>query len=573
MSFANFPEVPWAVSFRSVGFKQIRAGMYPAWAYVAAATILQIPVAAVEAAFFSIILYFMAHLQRDAGRFFFFYLVTFLVDMAVGSLFRLIAYAVPTVEAASAAPGPFVALQLAFAGFLIAPASMGTAVNGIGWMVFLFYTSVFAYGARSMAHNEFFSPSYNLFAAGPSAYMPVAVNMTSLGTTFMPLPATPGWFPGVNAFGQVSNTSVVGRTPGSMLIQEQGAPLARSKLYYPKSACAAVPALQCSTDSYGVYALGQLNISANPGWKWGGIGFIAFFALLMNRQAAKVSGGKAREASQTAVGSSRVPDELEREMSDMAVAVGPAAASVLPFTPMTVAWRDLKYTVDLPTDLGGGQRTLLMGINGLAAPGRLLALMGASGAGKTTLLDVLACRKTVGKTEGGIFLNGFPREPTSFARLTAYCEQMDVHTALATVRESLAFSAALRLPETVDAETRHAFVEEVASMLELRPLLGRLVGDVGESDSLAPGQRKAGSRPRRGGPCPWSFVQRPGPKPEPKPEPNPEPNPGRRCSPSPWSWSQTRPSSSWTSPPPAWTAAQHCWSCGWCARSARLGAP
>lgn len=67
MSFANFPEIGWAVTFRPVGFKQIRAGMYPGWAYAVAASILQVPVAFVESCMFSIILYFMAHLVRS-GR-------------------------------------------------------------------------------------------------------------------------------------------------------------------------------------------------------------------------------------------------------------------------------------------------------------------------------------------------------------------------------------------------------------------------------------------------------------------------------------------------------------------------
>lgn len=48
-----------------------------------------------------------------------------------------------------------------------------------------------------------------------------------------------------------------------------------------------------------------------------------------------------------------------------------------------------------------------------------------SGAGKTTLLDVLAKRKTVGKVEGNILLNGRPPE-IDFERITGYVEQMDV---------------------------------------------------------------------------------------------------------------------------------------------------
>ena len=49
--------------------------------------------------------------------------------------------------------------------------------------------------------------------------------------------------------------------------------------------------------------------------------------------------------------------------------------------------------------------------------------MGASGAGKTTLLDVLAQRKTIGKVEGTILLNG-EHLYADYERLTGYVEQM-----------------------------------------------------------------------------------------------------------------------------------------------------
>jgi ABC-type multidrug transport system fused ATPase/permease subunit len=104
-----------------------------------------------------------------------------------------------------------------------------------------------------------------------------------------------------------------------------------------------------------------------------------------------------------------------------------SASSVLPFEPMTVAWRDVTYEVTLPKQLGGGKKTLLHGISGYAEPGKMIALMGASGAGKTTLLDVLAGRKNSGRMTGAISLNGHPKEDRSFARLTAYCEQQDIH--------------------------------------------------------------------------------------------------------------------------------------------------
>ena len=161
MAFANFPETAWVVEFKRVALKQIKLGMYPASLYTAAATLLQVPIAAAESALFCCILYFMTNLERDAGRFFFFYLIVFLVNMAVGSLFRALAFALDTQEAAAAAPGPFIALQLVFAGFLIAPANMGTSM----WMIWLYFSSVFAYGARSLSQNEFLSPSYQIYPA------------------------------------------------------------------------------------------------------------------------------------------------------------------------------------------------------------------------------------------------------------------------------------------------------------------------------------------------------------------------------------------------------------------------
>ena len=73
-----------------------------------------------------------------------------------------------------------------------------------------------------------------------------------------------------------------------------------------------------------------------------------------------------------------------------AAASAASASSVLPFETMSVTWKGIGYTVNLPKAGGGGTKVLLRGISGAATPGRLLALMGASGAGKTTLLDVIA---------------------------------------------------------------------------------------------------------------------------------------------------------------------------------------
>jgi ABC-type multidrug transport system ATPase subunit len=97
---------------------------------------------------------------------------------------------------------------------------------------------------------------------------------------------------------------------------------------------------------------------------------------------------------------------------------------------------------------------ILKGVSGSFRPGVLTALMGISGAGKTTLMDVLAGRKTNGYIKGSINISGYPKKQKTFARVSGYCEQDDIHSPHVTVHESLLFSAWLRLPGDVSSKTR-----------------------------------------------------------------------------------------------------------------------
>lgn len=101
---------------------------------------------------------------------------------------------------------------------------------------------------------------------------------------------------------------------------------------------------------------------------------------------------------------------------------------------------------------------LLSDISGAFRPGVLTALVGVSGAGKTTLMDVLAGRKTSGTIEGDIKLSGYPKKHETFARVSGYCEQTDIHSPNVTVYESLVYSAWLRLSSEVDDNTRKVCV-------------------------------------------------------------------------------------------------------------------
>lgn len=97
---------------------------------------------------------------------------------------------------------------------------------------------------------------------------------------------------------------------------------------------------------------------------------------------------------------------------------------------------------------------LLCEVTGAFRPGVLTALMGISGAGKTTLMDVLAGRKTGGYIEGDIRISGFPKNQETFARISGYCEQNDIHSPQVTVQESLIYSAFLRLSVEVNKEQK-----------------------------------------------------------------------------------------------------------------------
>ncbi|KAG4972536.1 hypothetical protein JHK85_038957 [Glycine max] len=98
-------------------------------------------------------------------------------------------------------------------------------------------------------------------------------------------------------------------------------------------------------------------------------------------------------------------------------------------------------------------------------------------------------RKTGGYIEGDVRISGFPKNQETFARISGYCEQTDIHSPQVTVRESLIYSAFLRLPIEVNNEEKMKFVDEVMELVELNNLKDAIVGLPGVT-GLSTEQRK-----------------------------------------------------------------------------------
>ncbi|GER41079.1 ABC transporter G family member [Striga asiatica] len=139
-----------------------------------------------------------------------------------------------------------------------------------------------------------------------------------------------------------------------------------------------------------------------------------------------------------------------------------------------LVWQDL--TVVLPNFGQGSVKKLLNGLNGYAQPGRTMAIMGPSGSGKSTLLDSLAGRLSTNVVmDGNILLNGKKRRLDY--GVIAYVTQEDVLLGTLTVRETLTYSAHLRLPTSMTKHEIRAVIDRTISEVGLQECADRRVGN------------------------------------------------------------------------------------------------
>ncbi|XP_048446267.1 ABC transporter G family member 15 isoform X1 [Pyrus x bretschneideri] len=141
---------------------------------------------------------------------------------------------------------------------------------------------------------------------------------------------------------------------------------------------------------------------------------------------------------------------------------------------MHLVWEDL--SVVLPKFGNGHTRRLLDGLSGFAEPGRIMAIMGPSGSGKSTLLDSLAGRLSQNLVmTGNVLVNGNKMRLDYGA--AAYVTQENTLLGTLTVKETITYSAHLRLPTTLTKEEVNGIVEGTITEMGLQDCADSLIGN------------------------------------------------------------------------------------------------
>jgi ABC-type multidrug transport system ATPase subunit len=121
-------------------------------------------------------------------------------------------------------------------------------------------------------------------------------------------------------------------------------------------------------------------------------------------------------------------------------------------------------------------KAILSGVSGIVYPGQLMAIMGGSGAGKTTCLDILAGKSKRGETTGNFYINGVNIDPKAIRKYVGYVDQEDRLLGTLTVRESLMYSALLRLPKSMSLEAKKVRVQQTLEELGIEKIADKKIG-------------------------------------------------------------------------------------------------
>ncbi|CAB4299305.1 unnamed protein product [Prunus armeniaca] len=432
--FNGMTELAMTIFRLPVFFKQRDLLLHPAWAFCLPISVLRIPVSLIESGIWIILTYYTIGFAPAASRFFRQLLALFSVHQMALSLFRFIA-ALGRTQIVASTLGTFTLLLVfVLGGFIVAKDDIEP------WMIWGYYISPMMYGQNAIVINEFLDKRWSAPNIDPRISEP---------------------------------------TVGKALLKTRG--MFTEEYWY----WICIGALLGFSLLFNILFIAALNY-LNP--------FGDSKSIILedddkhrskNQSMLDIMGGTEMSSASTAPLSEGI---------DMAVKKPKKRGMVLHFQPLSLAFDHVNYYVDMPAEMKSqgieeDRLQLLRDVSGAFRPGILTALVGVSGAGKTTLMDVLAGRKTSGYIEGSISISGYPKNQATFARVSGYCEQNDIHSPNVTVYESLQYSAWMRLAKDITKETRQMFVEEVMDLVELQPLRNSLVGLPG-INGLSTEQRK-----------------------------------------------------------------------------------
>lgn len=136
-------------------------------------------------------------------------------------------------------------------------------------------------------------------------------------------------------------------------------------------------------------------------------------------------------------------------------------------------------------------KIILSDIQGIALPGQLMAIMGASGAGKTTFLDILARKNKRGTIKGDFYVNGEKVIDSEYRNVIGFVDQEDTMLPTLTVHETILTSALLRLPRDMNRTTKEQRVLEVEKQLGISHIKDQLIGsEEGNGRGISGGEKR-----------------------------------------------------------------------------------
>ena len=136
-------------------------------------------------------------------------------------------------------------------------------------------------------------------------------------------------------------------------------------------------------------------------------------------------------------------------------------------------------------------KQILSGVQGIAQPGEIMAIMGASGAGKTTFLDLLAKKNKRGVVEGNFYVNGEKVNDNDYRNVIGFVDQDDTMLPTLTVHETIMMSALLRLPRDMGMSAKLMKVYDVEKQLGIYHIRDQLIGsEEGKGRGISGGEKR-----------------------------------------------------------------------------------